>query len=47
MMDALSELLLDPKRLAALGPTEEELLADLTWPASQAWRDRGLQEPPR
>ena len=33
-MEALAALLNDPARLAALGPTEEELLADLLWPAS-------------
>ena len=27
-------LLADPARLAAMGPTEEEVLEDLTWPAS-------------
>jgi hypothetical protein len=34
-MDSLTTLLSDPRRLAELGPTEEELLADLTWPASR------------
>jgi len=33
-MESLAALLLDPRRLADLGPTEEELFADLTWPAS-------------
>jgi hypothetical protein len=33
-MQSLAELLSDPTRLADLGPTEEEVLADLTWPAS-------------
>jgi hypothetical protein len=32
-MDSLAALLSDPRRLAELGPTEEEVLADLTWPA--------------
>lgn len=32
-MDSLTTLLLDPRRLAELGPTEEEVLADLMWPA--------------
>jgi hypothetical protein len=36
-MESLAKLLRDPKRLAELGPTEEEVLADLSWPAS---RDR-------
>ena len=31
-MESLSTLLLDPRRLAAMGPTEEELLIDLMWP---------------
>ena len=31
-MESLSTLLLDPRRLAAIGPTEEELLIDLMWP---------------
>ena len=34
-MESLASLLQDPHRLAELGPTEEELLADLTWPASR------------
>jgi len=34
-MDSLIAILSDPRRLAELGPTEEELLADLTWPASR------------
>jgi len=34
-MDSLTTLLLDPRRLAELGPTEEEVMADLTWPASR------------
>ena len=46
-MESLFELLLDSQRLAALGPTDEEVLADLTWPVSAAWRDRGLSEPGR
>jgi hypothetical protein len=37
-MESLAELLSDPRRLAELGPTEDEVLADLTWPAS---RDSG------
>ncbi len=36
-MESLAALLSDPRRLAELGPTEEEVVADLTWPAS---RDR-------
>jgi hypothetical protein len=32
-MESLAAILLDPRRLAELGPTEEELLADLLWPA--------------
>jgi hypothetical protein len=31
-MEALSEFLFDPRRLADIGLTEEELLADLMWP---------------
>jgi hypothetical protein len=31
-MEALSDFLFDPRRLADIGPTEEELLADLMWP---------------
>jgi hypothetical protein len=34
-MDSLTDLLNDPRRLAELGPTEEEVLADLTWPAGR------------
>jgi hypothetical protein len=34
-MESLTQLLRDPRRLAELGPTEEELLADLTWPVSR------------
>jgi hypothetical protein len=34
-MESLAALLLDPRRLAELGPTEEELVADLTWPAGR------------
>jgi hypothetical protein len=34
-MDSLIAILSDPRRLAELGPTEEEVLADLTWPASR------------
>jgi hypothetical protein len=37
-MESLAALLTDPRRLAELGPTEEELLADLTWPDG---RERG------
>jgi hypothetical protein len=33
-MESLAAVLLDPRRLAELGPTEDELLADLMWPAS-------------
>jgi hypothetical protein len=32
---SLSALLNDPRRLAELGPTEEEVLADLMWPAER------------
>jgi hypothetical protein len=39
-MESLSAILFDPKRLAELGPSEEELLADLMWPASSEWRER-------
>jgi hypothetical protein len=35
-MKSLAAILQDPRRLADLGPTEEELVADLTWPASEA-----------
>ncbi|HEY2604383.1 MAG TPA: hypothetical protein VGI67_22690 [Thermoleophilaceae bacterium] len=35
-MESLAALLQNPRRLAELGPTEEEVLADLTWPASAA-----------
>jgi hypothetical protein len=38
-MESLATLLQDPRRLAELGPTEEELLADLTWPASREHSD--------
>lgn len=38
-MESLAALLLDPRRLAELGPTEEEVMADLLWPAPA--------EPPR
>jgi len=31
-MESLAAVLLDPRRLAQLGPTEEEVLADLMWP---------------
>jgi hypothetical protein len=31
-MEAFSDFLFDPRRLADLGLTEEELLADLMWP---------------
>jgi hypothetical protein len=34
-MEALTALFDDPQQLAALGLTEEELVADLTWPASE------------
>jgi hypothetical protein len=43
-MESLAQLLLDPRRLADLGPTEEELLADLTWPASGDGADRDREE---
>ena len=33
-MESLAALLLDPRRLAELGPTEEEVMADLLWPAA-------------
>ena len=33
-MQSLIALLSDPRRLAELGPTEEEVLADLMWPSS-------------
>ena len=32
-MEPLATILLDPRRLAELGPTEEEIMADLLWPA--------------
>jgi hypothetical protein len=32
---SLTALLNDPRRLAELGPTEEELLADLMWPVER------------
>ncbi len=32
---SLSALLSDPRQLAELGPTEEEVLADLMWPAER------------
>jgi hypothetical protein len=35
LMDSLAALFEDPRRLAELAPTEEEVLADLTWPASR------------
>jgi hypothetical protein len=35
-MESLAALLLNPCRLAELGPTEEEILADLMWPAAAA-----------
>jgi hypothetical protein len=38
-MESLAAFLLDPARLADIGPTEEEILADLNWPASAATRD--------
>jgi hypothetical protein len=31
-MESLAAVLLDPRRLAQLGPTEAEVLADLMWP---------------
>jgi hypothetical protein len=31
-MEALSDFLFDPRRLADIGLTEDELLADLMWP---------------
>ena len=31
-MESLAAFLLDPHRLAELGPTEEEVMADLLWP---------------
>jgi hypothetical protein len=34
-MESVAAILQDPRRLADLGPTEEELLADLMWPASE------------
>jgi hypothetical protein len=36
-MESLAAVLLDPRRLAELGPTDEEVLADLMWPQT---RDR-------
>jgi hypothetical protein len=38
-MESLATVLLDPRRLAELGPTEDELLADLMWPESAPGRD--------
>jgi hypothetical protein len=32
-MESLAAVLLDPRRLAELGPTEEEVIEDLMWPA--------------
>jgi hypothetical protein len=37
-MEALSDFLFDPRRLADIGLTEEELLADLMWPEPVAPR---------
>ena len=37
-MEALSDFLFDPRRLADIGLTEEELLADLMWPEPVATR---------
>ncbi len=34
-MESLAALLQDPRRLAELGPTEDEVIADLIWPASR------------
>jgi hypothetical protein len=34
-MESLTAILQDPRRLADLGLTEEELVADLTWPVSE------------
>ena len=31
-MEALSDFLFDPRRLADIGLTDDELLADLMWP---------------
>jgi hypothetical protein len=39
-MDDLATLLSDPRRLAELGPTEEEVMADLMWPATADGRVR-------
>jgi hypothetical protein len=39
-VESLSAILLDPSRLADLGPTEEEVMADLMWPAPVEWRER-------
>lgn len=33
-------VLLDPRQLAAIGPTEEELIADLMWPFPPGERER-------
>jgi hypothetical protein len=38
-MEALSDFLFDPRRLADIGLTEEELVADLMWPASPPSRN--------
>jgi hypothetical protein len=35
-LHSLSALLTDPRRLAELGPTEEEVLADLMWPVERS-----------
>lgn len=37
-MEALSDFLFDPRRLADIGLTEDELLADLMWPAPVSLR---------
>ena len=37
-MEALSDFMFDPRRLADIGLTEEELLADLMWPEPVAAR---------
>jgi len=40
-MEHLSDFLFDPRRLADIGLTEDELLADLMWPApSPSWPGR-------
>jgi hypothetical protein len=37
-MQALTALFHDPQQLAALGVTEEELIADLNWPETERER---------